>query len=72
MERKETKAHLISFLINSVAKLITPALIRDSISAGLDFLETKVINSEPTIDDKLVLPVIKAIRELLRIEEEPG
>ena len=69
MERKETKSQLISFLINAVAKLITPTLIMESVSAGLDFLEEKVVNSEPTIDDKLVLPIIKAIREIMNIEE---
>ena len=69
MDRNKLKSEVISFLISSLSKLITPTLIFESISAGLDFLEEKVIDSDPTIDDKLVLPVIKAIRELMNMEE---
>jgi len=69
MNRNEMKTQLLSFLINSLAKLITPTLIKDAISAGLNFVEAEVIKSGPELDDKLVLPMIKAIRELLVIEE---
>ena len=69
MNRNEMKAQLISFIINNLVKLITPDLIKDAVTAGLDFLEAKVVDSGPELDDKLVLPMIKAIRELLIIEE---
>jgi hypothetical protein len=69
MDRNEIKTQMLSFLINSLAKLMTPALIKDAIIAGLSFVEMKVIESGPELDDKLILPMIKAIRELLNIEE---
>lgn len=48
-------------------KLVSPEIIRKGFDAGLDAIEKAVIESENTVDNALVLPVLKTVRETLNI-----
>ena len=68
MTRDEMKLKLIEWLIQALSKLITPELIKDAITAGVDTLEGAVKDTDNRIDDKLCLPIITAIREIIEVE----
>ena len=50
-------------------KMLTPELLRDFASAVIKFAEDAVLGSKSTVDDRLVLPVLKTIRVAFDIKE---
>ena len=63
------KNAIIVKLIEMLLKLLTPEMLRMVADKILDFVEEKVEDTGTTIDDKLVLPIIKMIRDTFDIED---
>lgn len=55
--------HLLEMLINILMRILTPELLMTFADMTLDFVEEYVEGSKSTVDDKLVLPLCKLIRE---------
>ena len=54
---------------NIVAELLKPENIQTYGDKLFDFVEDAVVNSETTIDDALVLPMVKQLRTVLNIPD---
>jgi hypothetical protein len=65
----------VSILINlfgSILKKLPSDIVKKALDKGLDAIEDAVEKSENKVDDALVLPAIKFLRQQLGIEETPG
>lgn len=67
------KLQLIVMVIGALMKVLTPELIKglaqktgDTI---FDYIETKVLGSASTVDDAVVLPILKQLRDGLNIPD---
>ena len=60
---------LVKMLVQSIAQSLTPEKTREIIDKAFDAIEDKVAESETTLDDALVLPVINALRLALSIPD---
>jgi len=57
-------------IMNMITEMITPENLRKYGAKLFDLIETFVLDSETTVDDKLVLPLIFAARTALGIGAE--
>ena len=60
---------LITSLLTALLKLLTPEMLRNWLSIGLDALESAIEKSENKIDDA-VLPLIATIRKLISADAD--
>jgi len=63
------KQKAVMFAIGFVIEKLDEETIKLFLDFGLDLLENAVESSENKIDDQLVLPVCKIIRDSLKIED---
>lgn len=63
------KLWAIQSLMTALMTQLNPELIRRFVDAGLDAIEDTVAASENTIDDQLVLPLIKQVRVALDLPD---
>ena len=63
------KQKAVMFAIGFVIEKLDEETIKRFLDFGLDLLENAVESSENKIDDQLVLPVCRIIRESLNIED---
>ena len=63
------KEQLLLMLINALIGMLTPELLRELADKVIDFAEEKVEDSETKIDDWLVLPVVKMVRDTFNIPD---
>ena len=66
------KTNIISALIGALVQLLTPEMLRGFIDAGLDWIENYVMETDNTIDDSIVLPICRKLREAVGIPDEDG
>ena len=64
------KKLLIAKLIELLLGLLTPELLKKVTDQILDAIEDATINSENTMDDKVVLPLCKLIRNTFDISDD--
>jgi len=57
------KAKILGYLISLLLRTLTPELLKSFIDKALDFVEEKVLGSESTVDDAIVLPICDMIRK---------
>lgn len=63
------KAKLITTLISMVVGMLSPDLMKSFADMLLDFVEDKVMATENTVDDKILLPICKMIRDAFDIPD---
>lgn len=63
------KSKIIMMIAGMLIERLDGESLKRWADMGLDMLEDAIANSPTTTDDKLVLPVIKAIREGFAIED---
>jgi len=63
------KNQLISVLIQMLLTTLNPELLKKFADMALDFVEDKVLGSASTVDDRLVLPLVKQIRTAFNIPD---
>jgi hypothetical protein len=68
-ENKEMKEKIAMMVASILLEKLNPATFNRWADYGLDLLEDQIEESETTVDDRLVLPVIKGIREAFTIED---
>lgn len=61
------QSSLISFIVSSILKVLPPEAIRGALLKLIEYLENKVIRTENTIDDEIVLPLVAALRKALSL-----
>lgn len=64
------KNPFIMALVNALLSMISPELLRTLVDGMLDALEVKVLESGSKLDDIVVLPLIKVIREAFDLEDD--
>jgi len=65
------KTFVIS-LLGKLLGLLTPDMFRGALDAALNYIESKVVNSENKIDDKLVLPLCRVLRNAIDLPDTDG
>jgi hypothetical protein len=63
------KEKIIMMIAAMIIERLDGEALRKWADMGLDMLEDAIENSESTVDDKLAMPVIKAIREGFQIAD---
>lgn len=61
---------ILKLLLSHLIDLLTPDLIKKGIDSFLDAIEQGVKNSDTTIDDVVLIPVIHMIRTALNIPQD--
>ncbi len=59
---------VLTYIIPALLKLLTPDILKKAVDAMLDKIEESVKASENKVDDVLVLPLIKVIRNTFNIQ----
>ena len=62
--------NLVSQIISTVLSLLPKEKFKEIVDALLDVIEDKIEASETKIDDMVILPLIKKVRELLDIPDD--
>ncbi len=60
---------IVSMLISTLLRLLTPDLMKKFVDMLLDFVENYVEGSKSTVDDAIVLPICAAIRAGLNVPD---
>jgi hypothetical protein len=68
-ENKEMKEKILMMVASMLLEKLNPATLKQWADYGLDLLEDQIEESESTIDDRLVLPIIRGMREAFAIED---
>ena len=63
------KQRIIIQLLTVILKSLSPDIMRRVADAMLDIVESKVVSTPNKIDDVLILPLCRKIREAFEIEE---
>ena len=63
------KTQLMTMLISSFMKILTPDLLKDFIDMVLDFVEDKVKGTKSKVDDRILLPICEMIRTTFNIPD---
>lgn len=60
---------VLTYLMPALLKLLKPEILKSAIDAMLDKIESAVEGSENKVDDAMVLPLCKVIRESFNIPD---
>ena len=60
---------LLKVLIQGLFAVLTPEVLKSFVDAGLDAIEDAVAESENKVDDRIVLPMCKLIRNTFGIDD---
>jgi hypothetical protein len=63
------KEKILMMVASMLLEKLNPATLKQWADYGLDLLEDQIEESESTIDDRLVLPIIRGMREAFAIED---
>jgi hypothetical protein len=63
------KEKILIQLINLVIGMISPELLKRLADTFLDFIEDSVVESDNKIDDMIILPMCKMVRDAFDIED---
>ncbi len=63
-------AYLIGQLVKLIVGTLTPELLKKFGDMVLDFVENYVEGTASEVDDRIVLPVAKALRDVLNIPDD--
>ena len=63
------QAKLLSMCIGQLLKLMPQELVKEFMDSILDKVEDKILGTASKIDDALVLPIIRHIRNILDIPD---
>jgi len=63
------KEKILMMLAGMLVEKLDPAMLRRWADFGIDMLEDQIAKTETTLDDKLAMPVIRAVREAFAIED---
>lgn len=63
------KEKIMMMIASILLERLKPAALKKWADYGLDLLEDEIDESETTVDDRLVLPVIRGVREAFTIED---
>ena len=63
------KKLLIAKLIELLLGMLTPELLKKVVDKMLDIIEDAVVSSENLVDDKIVLPLCRLIRDTFDIPD---
>ena len=61
--------NLLTMLINYLLGVLSPETLKKFADKVLDFVEDHVASTETELDDKIVLPICRAIRNAFGIED---
>ena len=61
---------LIIALLMKLLELLTPDVLKKAVDAALDAVEDAVAESENKIDDQVVLPMCKLIRNTFNVPDD--
>lgn len=59
------KEKVINVLIKVLMDFLTPDLIEKSLNSALDVIEEAVKNTDNEYDDRIIMPIIQTIREIM-------
>ena len=59
------KERIINVLIKILLDYLTPDLVEKALNSALDVIEEAVKDTENDYDDRILMPVIKTIREII-------
>jgi hypothetical protein len=68
-ENEEMKEKIMMMVASILLEKLKPETLNKWADYGLDLLEDEIEESENTVDDRLVLPVIRGMREAFKIED---
>jgi hypothetical protein len=68
-EKKKMKEKILMMVASILLEKLQPATLKKWADYGLDLLEDQIDESETTVDDRLVLPIIRGMREAFAIED---
>lgn len=63
------KQKLIRLLVQALLTVLSDEMLKGFVDAGLDYLEDKIKESKNKIDDIVVLPICKQIRDIFDIPD---
>jgi len=52
-------------LLKALLSMLNPATMKELVGIILDFVETKVLGTSISIDDRIILPIIQRLRKLI-------
>ena len=55
-------------LVKAISAALTPELFKEFATKVIDFCEAKILGSASKVDDKLLLPVISAVRAAFNLK----
>lgn len=61
---------MISSLVSLLLSQLAPNVARAAVKAILDVVEQAVLDTETKLDDAIVLPIIRTIRETYELERD--
>jgi hypothetical protein len=59
------KERLIEYFIKGLLQVLSPERLQKIINKSLDYVDEVVTESKMEFDDKIVLPIVKVIRDLV-------
>lgn len=62
-------AKILTYLLPALLKLLKPEVLRKAMDGLLDIVENSVEKSETKIDDIIVLPLCKLIRDTFNVPD---
>lgn len=63
------KEKLIGQLVSLLIGMLSPATLKKAVDGLLDIIEDAVQQSETTVDDAIVLPLVSLVRESFNIPD---
>lgn len=63
------KEKLIMWLVGMLLERVKSEEVKKWIDAGIDLLEDKIVETPNKVDDMVVLPVLKILREAMSIPD---
>ena len=63
------KASIFAAVLDILFKILTPELLKNFVDYVLDWIESYVLGSASTVDDKLVIPLCNLIRTTFGIPD---
>jgi len=60
---------ILTYLLPGLLKILSPETLKKGVDALLDVVENSVEKSENKVDDMIVLPLCKVIRDTFGVED---
>jgi len=63
------KTKIVTYLISLLLSQLTPSLMRNAVDKLLDLIEDYVAKTPGDLDDKVILPICKMLRDALSVPD---